>query len=317
MILFMLKIKHGIINSNRGERMKLKIAHSCLLILLIISGCSTHEQYPSDMPDSPAPLLKDVKQIEIVESMVVTDQVNAIVDYSNSSLGYICAKRMTQDDVKIKLQVVKDNETYNYDILNETYTPFPLQMGNGDYTLKIMRQVKDNSYALMTSMTIQVQLQNELYPYLYPNQIVAFTPDSAVVQKAFEITQHDKNDIQRIYSIYEYVVNTIRYDDERALAVANQFVLPDIDRTLETNEGICFDYAALLAAMLRSQQIPTRLITGYTEKEYHSWVEIWMEDEGWIDPHIYFSSEEWSLIDPTYAASKIDYEGAYEKKFIY
>lgn len=297
--------------------MKRKIICSFLFILLSLSGCSSKQQYPSDMPDSPAPLLEEVKQVEMPETSVLSDQANAIVDYSNASLGYVGAKRFTQEDIKIKLQIVKDGETYNYDISTFDYMSYPLQMGSGNYLIKIMRQVKDDSYALMASTTIQVQLQDDVYPYLYPNQIVYFTPDSPVVQKAFELVSNDTNDIQRIYSIYEYVINTISYDDDRALAVTNQFVLPDINRTLETKKGICFDYAALLAAMLRSQQIPTRLITGYTEKEYHSWVEIWMENEGWIDPHVYFTSEDWSLVDPTYAASKMNYEGAYEKKFIY
>lgn len=297
--------------------MKRKMICCGLLISLLLLGCSSDSKYPSDMPDSPAPLMEEVKQIDTPEINTLSDQANATIDFSNATLGYICAKRLTQEDIKIKLQIVKDGETYNYDILNEDYVPYPLQMGNGDYLFKIMRQVKDDSYALMASTTINVQLENDLFPYLYPNQIVSFTPDSMVVQKAFELTKNDKNDIQRIYSIYEYVINNITYDDDRALAVTNQFVLPDINRTLETKKGICFDYAAVLAAMLRSQQIPTRLITGYTEKEYHSWVEVWMEDEGWIDPHVYFSSEDWSLVDPTYAASKINYDGAYEKKYIY
>ena len=39
--------------------------------------------------------------------------------------------------------------------------------------------------------------------------------------------------------------------------------LPSVDETLKTKKGICFDYAALMTAMLRSQGIPTKLEIGY------------------------------------------------------
>jgi transglutaminase-like putative cysteine protease len=52
---------------------------------------------------------------------------------------------------------------------------------------------------------------------------------------------------------------------------------PDTDKALEMKKGICFDYAAVVATMLRSQNIPTKLVFGYAPNgEYHSWNEVFV-----------------------------------------
>ena len=78
--------------------------------------------------------------------------------------------------------------------------------------------------------------------------------------------------------------------------------LPVVDETLESGKGICFDYAALTAAMLRSQNIPTRLEIGYAGKAYHAWVSVYTEETGWIDRLIEFTGA-WTRMDPTFASS--------------
>ena len=74
-------------------------------------------------------------------------------------------------------------------------------------------------------------------------------------------------------------------------------------RTLSTGKGICFDYAALMTAMLRSQGIPTKLEIGYSGEVYHAWISTYIDEIGWVDNVIQFDGKSWSLIDPTLAAS--------------
>ncbi|MEG0074669.1 MAG: hypothetical protein RR579_04075 [Eubacterium sp.] len=46
---------------------------------------------------------------------------------------------------KVKLQIVKDDKKYNYDLENTgTYEAFPLQMESGTYTVKLMQNVGDD-----------------------------------------------------------------------------------------------------------------------------------------------------------------------------
>ena len=72
-------------------------------------------------------------------------------------------------------------------------------------------------------------------------------------------------------AVYDYMVKNIQYDTKKAASVQNGY-LPSPDETLKTGKGICFDYASLAAAMLRSEGIPCKLITGYVgEETYHAW----------------------------------------------
>ena len=80
--------------------------------------------------------------------------------------------------------------------------------------------------------------------------------------------------------------------------------LPDVDETLRSEKGICFDYAALMAAMLRSQKIPTRLEIGYAGTTYHAWISTYITDVGWVNGIIRFDGTDWSLMDPTLASSE-------------
>lgn len=79
--------------------------------------------------------------------------------------------------------------------------------------------------------------------------------------------------------------------------------LPDVDTILKEKKGICFDYAAVMATMLRTQNIPTRMEIGYAliddEAVYHAWISVYIQDVGWIDDLIQFDGKNWSMMDPT------------------
>lgn len=81
--------------------------------------------------------------------------------------------------------------------------------------------------------------------------------------------------------------------------------LPDVDDTLRTNKGICFDYAALVTAMLRAQGIPTKLVIGTVSPGdlSHAWNLIYTKEKGWVAVKIYFSGGTWKLMDATFGAS--------------
>ena len=79
--------------------------------------------------------------------------------------------------------------------------------------------------------------------------------------------------------------------------------LPNLDSVYKSKKGICFDYAATMTAMLRSQGVPTKLVIGYAGSAYHAWISVYSEKEGWIDNVIYFDGEKWNRMDPTFASS--------------
>ena len=58
-----------------------------------------------------------------------------------------------------------------------------------------------------------------------------------------------------------------------------------------------------MAAMLRSQNVPTKLVVGYSGSIYHAWISVYSEETGWVDGAIYFDGTTWKLMDPTFASS--------------
>ena len=98
------------------------------------------------------------------------------------------------------------------------------------------------------------------------------------------------------------MIGHVSYDKAKAESVTSGY-LPDVDETLETGKGICFDYAVLTAAMLRSQNIPTRLEIGYSGDVYHAWISVYTPETGWIDDLIEFRGDGWTRMDPTFASS--------------
>jgi transglutaminase-like putative cysteine protease len=142
---------------------------------------------------------------------------------------------------------------------------------------------------------------------------VFFLPDYETVLLSYQLTQQYDTVEEKIAVLYAYVTSTITYDGVKANKVLTGEIkfgyLPDADRTLKEKQGICYDYAALLGALLRAQGIPTKLVTGIafrdnsTIPEYHAWNEVW-------------NGTEWILLDPTLDRANPT-DQIYEKEFQY
>ena len=225
----------------------------------------------------------------------------ATIDASNTSNGYVMIK-YTGGQSRIKIQIAKST-TYTYDLnARNTYEVFPFTEGNGTYSIKIFENVSGNQYAQVMSQNISVSLADEFAPFLTPNQYVNFSNGSAAVNKGAELAASAADEIGVVTNVYNYVINNITYDTAKAASVQSGY-LPNVDQVLAQKTGICFDYAALMTAMLRSQDIPTKLVIGYSGGLYHAWVNVYIDNIGWVDNFIYFDGHNWSLMDPTFASS--------------
>lgn len=58
---------------------------------------------------------------------------------------------------------------------------FPLTAGSGNYTIGVYENVSGNQYATALNEQISATIENEFGPYLYPNQYINFTAQSAVM----------------------------------------------------------------------------------------------------------------------------------------
>lgn len=211
--------------------------------------------------------------------------------------------RYTGGVPKIKVQISSGAVTYTYDLnARNAYEVFPFSEGNGSYSIKVFEQVSGNQYSQVLSQSVNVSLKDEFSPFLYPNQYVNFSENSAAVSLAQQVTSGAADEIGKVKAVYEYVVGNLKYDYAKAQSVQSGY-LPNVDQVLATKTGICFDYAAVMTAMLRSLDIPAKLVVGYTGDVYHAWVDVYIKEIGWVDNFIYFDGVSWKLMDPTFASS--------------
>ena len=270
-------------------------------IVFFLSGCSGGTRKPGTdsgeeaglRPNTPAVYEPQASQTAVLG----TDSL--IVDISHTDQGYVMA-RYTGTAARANIQITgPDNINYRYFLTpSESYTPLPLTGGSGAYQIDGLENIAGSQYAVLFRETTEVVLENELLPFLYPNQYVYFDADSDAVAVAAECVAGAASDLDTVADIYHYVIGHVTYDTEKAESVERGY-LPDVDETLRTGKGICFDYASLTAAMLRSQGIPARLEIGYAGSVYHAWISVYTEETGWIDRLIEFTGDAWTRMDPT------------------
>ena len=296
--------------------MKYRLHLSYLLIAifcLLLGGCSgsssaSRKEHSGPPRDSTPRVLTPS-----ADGVTVYQNDFASIDTSNTSQGYVMVKYNGTNE-KVKLQITcPDQSCYTYLISDRgAYDTFPLTAGNGSYALQVLENVAGDTYTVSLAQSINVSIEDEFLPFLYPNQYVNFHTDSKAVSKGSDLAKDTYSDLDVVQNIYNYVIKNISYDTEKAQNVSYGYV-PDIDDTLSSKKGICFDYAALMTSMLRSQNIPTKLEVGYSGDAYHAWISTDIDDKGWVDDIIQFNGNTWQIMDPTLAATN---DSAAVKKYV-
>ncbi len=240
----------------------------------------------------------------------------AEIDYSNAKDGYVMV-RWSGGSPKIMVVIKgptytpQEKNQYQYYLRTDgEYDVLPLSDGNGEYNITVHKNISGTKYSTVLSASVNAQLTDEFAPFLRPNQYVNFTEDSEVVSMAQSLISAKEaetgtalDNLGKVGLVYEWVVTNLTYDFNRAKTVQPGY-LPDVDSVMAEKKGICFDYAALMASMLRSQGVPVKLVVGYTSQGvYHAWINVWSEEGGWVEGMIYFDGKIWKLMDPTYASS--------------
>lgn len=314
--------------SKKGKFILLPIL---LCMSLVFCSCGAeNKQSSGDSATKQSESSQDTKGSRDNTPVVLTGQADGTVTYgcesvtidaSHISEGYIMVS-YTGTNEKVKLQITGPDEVvYTYD-LHGDYETFPLTAGSGSYTVGVFENIEGTSYSTLFTQTIDVKIDDEFGPYLYANQYVNFDGDSKVVEKAEELSKPCNDDLEVIEQVYNYMISNFTYDYDKAESVQSGY-LPDVDEVFEAQTGICFDYAAVMAAMLRSQRIPTRLEVGYAGDVYHAWISTYIEEQGWVNGIIQFDGKNWELMDPTFASTSskpedfITNTDEYITKFVY
>ncbi|MDY3282026.1 transglutaminase-like domain-containing protein [Dysosmobacter sp.] len=263
------------------------------------------------IPEERAPLAADavpaVSTLLMPEAsgVKVHENQKAGIDYSNTADGYVMARYTESSEKKVKLQVKGPTTTYTYDLKpgDTTWNTFPLSDGDGHYTVTIYQNISGNRYSSVMAVNFSVTLKNEFAPFLRPNQYVNYAVSAEnTVARAAALCAGLTDPLDKVKAVYEYVVTNFKYDYDLANSVQSGY-LPVLDTVLDKQKGICFDYAAVMTAMLRCQGVPCKLVVGYAGTIYHAWINVWTEESGWVNAAIYFDGVNWQRMDPTFAST--------------
>ena len=231
---------------------------------------------------------------------------SAMLDLSMVSQGVVGVKASSSKRLKFGITVNGNN--YYYNIRNDgTPSIFPLTSGSTTYKFRVMENVTGTKYREMYSTSSSVQLENQFVPFLRNSDYVPYSADSACVKKAAELAANASDAVGVVAKVYEYVTSNISYDHNKAKTVQSGY-MSNPDSTLKSGTGICFDYAALAAAMLRSQGIPTKMVFGYVGPSgaYHAWNLFYTTETGWVTVSFQAPKDAWSRLDLTFSAGGAD-----------
>lgn len=224
--------------------------------------------------------------ISLVALNIKVQAVEANVMITKGSTSYKNVKAIVEKDTEYIYNLVSDVEY------------LPLQMGSGKYTVKLLGSNDGRRYRAISSEDFTVTLEENAV-FLSSNQTVNWDDETDVSILARALTKELDTDEEKLEAIHTYIVENVRYDYVKASKLPKGYIPSAVD-TLEEGTGICYDFAALLASMMRSLDIPAKLVKGYSSYTpvYHAWNEVLIDDEWWI-------------VDASTDSIFVDYKAAY------
>lgn len=225
--------------------------------------------------------------------MLTAKTATSYINTSQLQNGVVAVNYQPSQDQKVKVMVTKGSEKYTYD-LNKN-GKYPLQLGIGAYTVQVLENTSGNQYKVIETTQVDYKTTDPKAVYTQSIDMINWNQNMKAIQKAKALTANLKTDKEKAAAIYDFVVNHVRYDNNKAIMVEAGYI-PSVDQVFDSALGICFDYSVLYGAMMRSIGIPTKMNMGYTThiKEYHAWNEVYLKE-----------TNEWVIIDTTFDAPSV------------
>ena len=118
---------------------------AALLALSLLCACGQSTQPSKEKAENFTPYSIPAFADSVFQADQATAAGCAQVDLSQLDSGIVGVK--AQSDTKLKFQIVQGEQKYDYDLPgNGTPTFYPLNMGSGSYTFRLMEQVEGNKY---------------------------------------------------------------------------------------------------------------------------------------------------------------------------
>ena len=204
--------------------------------------------------------------------------------------GIVGIQADVESEQKLKVKVALEEQTVYYDIQPGEMIKVPMQFGDGDYRVELFQNISGSEYAGLYGEDVDISMEDTNDPFLYSSEIVNFEDSAESYPLAEQLAQGTTTEMERLQAYYGYVTQNITYDYDKINHIDSTYI-PNIDDVLQSKKGICYDYAAVLASLLREAGIPAKLVMGYRSdmEEYHAWNQVLV-------------SGRWVTVDATYGS---------------
>ncbi len=132
------------------------------------------------------------------------------------------------------------------------------------------------------SQSEQKYREYEINKYTSSNSLINLEANEGLILKAKELRETSKSDKEFINKVYKYI-RSFEYDHDLFDSNTDgRFYIPQMEKQLKAEKAICVDKSWIIATILRSQGIPTKIVDGYLEGEgAHSWNEVLINGQ-WV-----------------------------------
>lgn len=199
---------------------------------------------------------------------------------------------------------------------------------DGDYYIQLYRYDNNNMYVseIAGCLSPKISIVNGrcrfAEPISYKTNMRMYNPNSKVVDKdleseqniecddeylarvASEVTSGCEDDYSKVLAVHDWIAEHIYYDNTLAASndVEYRTYKASAKVVLKEQSGVCAGIANLMAAMLRSVNIPTRKINGYAlESDDMHWEKGMYDGDGsnhsWNEVYV---GDKWILVDTTW-----------------
>jgi transglutaminase-like putative cysteine protease len=153
--------------------------------------------------------------------------------------------------------------------------------------IQVRFQLERREVLNSNSKPVSIQAWNPspdiLTPFLRPSRLVTMSP--RILNLAQEITRDSRGTAEKARAIYDYVVNSVRYDKSTP-----GWGRGDTERVCDLRTGNCTDFHSLFISLAMASGIPARFVIGFPLSQkpkdsvtgYHCWADFYLPGHGWI-----------------------------------
>ena len=241
------------------------------------------------------------------------------IDINTSNKGYIQIESLdpAAERVEVNLYSNVNNQFggkgrwhYNHKQKGKTTLKAALTYGNATYEIEVWTTLTSESLGITRCtrkavLTVTLNNVSKTGGFLLSTGEVIYSSGMQFIKKADEIAATCSNDFEKVGKIYAWLTDYLDYKPSDDYTAVGTYTC-DLEKVYNRGYGVCYDYAVILAAMLRSQGIPCKVVFGkYAGSDYgHVWNEVYINSNGSITTDkVDIAGNKWCRLDPTMSHS--------------